>query len=55
MPPRAADARPGTDEKLALLGTMPDAELAARIGRSPMAVTLKRTRRKSPRHGAGRR
>jgi hypothetical protein len=33
-----------TDEELALLGTMPDAEVAARIGRTVEAVRLKRRR-----------
>jgi hypothetical protein len=31
-----------TDEELALLGTMPDAEVAARIGRTANAVRVKR-------------
>jgi hypothetical protein len=33
-----------TDEDVALLGTMPDAEVAARIGRSVNAVRVKRRR-----------
>jgi hypothetical protein len=31
-----------TDEELALLGTLPDAEFAARIGRTLTAVRVKR-------------
>jgi hypothetical protein len=37
-----------TDEELALLGTMPDDELAAQIGRTVEAVSLKRTRQGIP-------
>jgi hypothetical protein len=40
-----------TPEELALLGTLPDAEIAARIGRTETAVRTKRSRRgfRSPR------
>ena len=37
-----------TAEELALLGTAPDAEVAARIGRSEEAVTLKRCKLRIP-------
>jgi hypothetical protein len=36
--------RPWTDDELALLGTMPDADLAARIGRTLNAVRVMRGR-----------
>ena len=38
----------GPAEELALLGTAPDAEVAARIGRTEGAVTLKRCRLRIP-------
>jgi hypothetical protein len=33
-----------TDTELALLGTLPDEELATQIGKTPVAVSLKRRR-----------
>jgi hypothetical protein len=40
-----------TEEELSLLGTLPDADIAARIGRTESAVRTKRSRRgfRSPR------
>jgi hypothetical protein len=41
--PKPNGSRPWTDEELALMGTMSDEELAARIGRSKTGVRVKRT------------
>lgn len=48
-PPRWATTG-WTAEQLALLGTMPDADLAAKIGRTPEAVRCKRTAAGIPTH-----
>jgi hypothetical protein len=56
-------ARPGNrwgddgwqQDELALLGTLPDAEVAARIGCSTNAVRVKRTKLRIPTARAGRR
>jgi hypothetical protein len=47
--------RPWTAKELRLLGTVPDAELAARIGRTEKAVRVMRRRRGIPNAADGRR
>jgi hypothetical protein len=42
--PRPGGSRPWTDDELALLGTLPDEELARRTGRTVEAVRIKRGR-----------
>src|SRR5262249_44827146 len=44
-PPQRPGGRPWTEDALAQLGTVPDGELAARIGRTATAVRVIRTRR----------
>jgi len=47
-PPQRPGGRPWTKKELRLLGTLPDAELAERFGRTENAVRVMRTRRASP-------
>jgi hypothetical protein len=46
--PQYINGRPWTEEELDLLGTLPDAELAARFGRTVGAVRIMRNRRGIP-------
>jgi hypothetical protein len=46
--PQRPGGRPWTRKELKLLGTLPDAELAARIGRTKNAVRVMRVRRGLP-------
>jgi hypothetical protein len=54
-PPRRPNGRPWTKAELGLLGTLPDEEIAGRIGRTATAVRVKRLRRKiaTPATGGG--
>jgi hypothetical protein len=49
-PPNGSTAIAWEPKEIVLLGTMPDADLARRLGRSLNAVCLKRRRMKIPNH-----